>query len=140
HSRYRAVIAQSHSTHATPGPLGAVPTPATSLEAQATSQLVRPTRMLWGVDSCKSYTDDPNGGTGLLPQVASSLGAPDFWGRYLPDTGNCPGLSSAEIQAAHNRHRAILPIYNNYDCSNVSSNAAGSSYGLAAAQVAATDM
>ena len=141
HSRYRAVIARSAGPHATSGPLGSVlrqvPAPAAALDAQATSQLVRPTRMLWGVDSCKSYTDDPSGGTGLLPQVTSSLGAPDFWGRYLPNTDNCPGLSTAEIQAAHNRHMAILPIYNNYDCSNVSSNAAGSSYGLAAAQVAA---
>ena len=144
HSRYRALIARSVTAKTANGPLGAVPrqvpAPAAKLDAQATSQLVRPNRMLWGVDSCKSYTDDPNGGTGLLPQVASSLGTPDFWGRYLPNTGNCPGLSSAEVQAAHNRHMAILPIYNNYDCSNVSSNAAGSSYGLAAAQVAVSDV
>lgn len=144
HSLYRAVIAGPASTQTPFGAPGAVlhqvPVPPAKLDTQATSQLVRPTRMLWGVDSCKSYTDDPNGGTGLLPQVASSLGAPDFWGRYLPSTGNCPGLSGAEIQAAHNRHMAILPIYNNYDCSNVSSNAAGSSYGLAAAQVAVDEM
>ncbi|TMG28100.1 MAG: hypothetical protein E6H97_05620 [Chloroflexi bacterium] len=144
HSRYRAVIARSVTAQAAPGPLGAVlhqvPVPAAKLETQATSQLVRPTRMLWGVDSCKSFTDDPNGGSGLLPQVASSLGTPDFWGRYLPNTDNCPGLSGAEIQAAHNRHMAILPIYNNYDCSNVSGNEAGSSYGLAATQWAWNDM
>jgi len=143
-SRYRAVIAGSVPDQALSGPLGSVlktaPAKTSHLDLQATSPLVRPTHLLWGVDSCKSYTDDPNGGTGLLPQVASSLGTPGFWGRYLPNTPNCPGLSSAEISAAHARHMGILPIYNDYDCSAVNSNATGSEYGLAAVQWAWNDI
>jgi hypothetical protein len=109
-------------------------------DVQATSATVTPTRIMWGVDSCAAFTQDPAGSSGLLPQVTSMLGAPDFWGRYLPTTGNCPGLSSPEIAAAHSRHMAILPIYNDYDCSAVSGNAAGSSYGLAAIKWAQNDI
>jgi glycoside hydrolase-like protein len=109
-------------------------------DVQATSASVAPIRIMWGVDSCAAYTQDPAGATGLLPQVISALGAPDFWGRYLPTTGNCPGLSSAEIAAAHGHHMGILPIYNDYDCSAVSGNANGAAYGLAAVQYAQNDV
>jgi len=123
-SRYRAVIAAKTS----------------HLDMQATSQLVRPTRLLWGVDSCKAYTSDPAGNSGLMAQVTSTLGTPGFWGRYLPNTPNCPGLNAAEISAAHARHMGILAIYNDYDCSAVSGNATGSGYGLAAVQRAWNDI
>jgi len=143
-SRYRAVIARNVAASAADGPLApvlhAVQPPTTRLDLQAASALMRPTRLLWGVDSCKAFTDDPAGGNGLLPQVSGSLGAPDFWGRYLPDTTYCPGLSSTEVSAAHSRHMGILPIFNNYDCSNVSGNAAGAAYGLAALDYAQTDL
>ena len=109
-------------------------------DVQASSPVVTPTRIMWGVDSCAAFTGDPAGSSGLLPQVTSMLGAPDFWGRYLPTTGNCPGLSSDEIAAAHSRHMAILPIYNDYDCSAVSGNATGSAYGLAAIKWAQNDI
>ena len=139
HSTYRAIIARTSTSPSAPSPLGVVlrqaPANSARLDLQASSQLVRPTRMLWGVDSCKNYVD-----SGLLGQVQSQLGTPDFWGRYLPPTGNCPGLSGAEIQAAHARHMGILPIYNDYDCSAVSGDAAGSSYGLAAVQWAWNDL
>ena len=128
-SRYRAVIARSAPDSA-----------ASHLDLQASSPLVRPTRLLWGVDSCKSYTDDPSGNSGLLAQVTSMLGTPGFWGRYLPPTGNCPGLSSTEISAAHARHMGILPIYNDYDCSAVSTNPTGSAFGLAAVHWAWNDV
>jgi hypothetical protein len=108
-------------------------------DVQARSAEVTPTRIMWGVDSCAAFTQDPAGSTGLLAQVTSRLGVPDFWGRYLPTTGNCPGLSAVEIAAAHARHLGILPIYNDYDCSAVSGNAAGTSYGLAAVQDAQND-
>jgi glycoside hydrolase-like protein len=108
-------------------------------DVQAMSALITPTRIMWGVDSCAAYTQDPAGASGLLPQVISALGPPDFWGRYLPTTGYCPGLSSAEIAAAHSHHMGILPIYNDYDCSAVSGNAAGAAYGLAAVQDAQND-
>ena len=75
-----------------------------------------------------------------MPQVSGSLGAPDFWGRYLPNTTYCPGLSTPEVAAAHSRHMGILPIFNNYDCSNVAGNAAGASYGLAAVAYAQADL
>ncbi len=130
-SRYRALIARSVPDQA--------PAKTYRLELQATSPLVRPTRLLWGVDSCKAYTSDPTGNSGLMAQVTSSLGTPGFWGRYLPNTPNCPGLSGTEISAAHARHMGILPIYNDYDCSAVSGSATGSAYGLAAVQLARDD-
>jgi len=122
------------------GVLDKVRVSSSNADVQAISATVTPTRIMWGVDSCQAFTQDPAGGSGLLPQVTSMLGAPDFWGRYLPTTGNCPGLSSAEIAAAHGRHMAILPIYNDYDCSAVSGNATGSSYGLSAIRWAQNDI
>jgi hypothetical protein len=95
---------------------------------------VRP-KILWGVDSCKSLTGDPAAATGLYPQVASSLGAPDFWGRYLTYTV-CPGISPAEISAAHNHNMALLPIYNDYDCSAVVGYDTGRQYGSQAVAAA----
>ena len=142
-SRYRAVIGGLVPDSPPAGPLGPVQKtnlPAkTHLDLGASSPLVRPQRLLWGVDSCKSLSSDP-AGTGLLGQVAASLGAPGFWGRYLPNTPNCPGLNRAEIAAAHNRHMAILPIYNDYDCSAVNSDATGAAYGMAAVQWAWNDL
>ena len=142
-SRYRALIARSLPDQAASGPLGSVLNTVQAKtypqEMQATSPLVRPTRLLWGVDSCKSYTSDPTGNSGLVAQVNSTLGTPGFWGRYLPNTPNCPGLSGTEIGAAHARHMGILPIYNDYDCSAVSGNATGSAYGQAAVQLARND-
>ena len=138
-SQYRAVIGRFVSDAAPAGPTGSVrqanpAPPKAHFELGATSQLERPRRLLWGVDSCKSFSD------GLLAQVSSTLGTPSFWGRYLPNTDNCPGLSGAEISAAHARHMGILPIYNDYDCSAVSTNATGSAYGLAAVQWAWNDI
>ena len=133
-SRYRAIIGRV-VTNDTPAPAG----PSSPLNIGASSQLVRPLRVLWGVDSCKAFTDDPAGGDGLLAQATGMIGTPAFWGRYLPDTPNCPGLTGAEISAAHARHMAILPIYNNYDCSQVSSSATGSTYALAAIELAWDD-
>ena len=90
--------------------------PTTLTNIQARSAPFQPARLLWGVDSCKAFTGDPTGE--IYPGVAGGLGAPDFWGRYLTPT-MCPALSSAEVSMAHQLHMAILPIYNDYDCSNV---------------------
>ena len=143
-SRYRAVIARRIPDPAASGPLGlalnTVPAKTYHLEPQAISPLVQPTRLLWGVDSCKTSTSDPAGNSGLMAQVTSTLGTPGFWGRYLPNTPNCPGLSSTEVSAAHARHMGILPIFNDYDCSEVSGNATGSEYGLQAVQLARSDI
>jgi len=106
---------------------------------QARSVVVIPARTLWGVDSCAAFTQDPAGSTGLLGQVSSKLGTPDFWGRYLPTTANCPALSQTELAAARNRHIGILPIYNDYDCSAVSGYSAGSAYAVSAVQIAIAD-
>lgn len=90
--------------------------PSTLVDIQAQSPLVQPmvhaSQFLWGVDSCKSFT------SGIYPQVASQLGRPDFWGRYLTDT-MCPGISADEVAAAHQLDMGILPIYNDYVCSDV---------------------
>jgi hypothetical protein len=107
--------------------------------SQAVSAVVTPVRMLWGVDSCAAFTQDAAGTTGLLPKVTAMLGVPDFWGRYLPTTGQCPALSPTEVAAARNRHMGILPIYNDYDCSAVSGSAAGAAYAASAVQIAIAD-
>ena len=96
---------------------------------------VHKTRLLWGVDSCKSFTSDPGAGSGLYPLVAANLGRPDFWGRYLTNT-ICPGISGAEIAAAHNTSMGILPIYNDYNCSNVVGYDTGRQYGAEAVAAA----
>jgi Domain of unknown function (DUF1906) len=109
--------------------------PASLVNIQARSAAVQPTRMLWGVDSCKAFTSDPTGANGLYPQVVAAYGAPDFWGRYLTDTV-CPGISATEVAAAAHNHMGILPIYNDYDCSNVSGYATGIGYAAAATAAA----
>lgn len=109
--------------------------PASLVNVQVQSNPVRPVRMLWGVDSCQSFTTDPNAGNGLYPQVAGRLGAPDFWGRYLTQTV-CPGISEAEIAAAHVKHMGILPIYNDYHCSHVVGYDTGTEYATEAVAAA----
>jgi len=106
---------------------------------QARSAVVTPAWMLWGVDSCAAFTQNAAGTTGLLAQVNSALGRPDFWGRYLPTTGNCQALSQTEVAAARNHHMGILPIYKDYDCSAVSGYAAGSAYAASAVRIAIAD-
>jgi hypothetical protein len=109
--------------------------PASLVNVQARSSAVQPTRMLWGVDSCKAFTSDPTGANGLYPQVVATYGAPDFWGRYLTDTV-CPGISATEVAAAAHNHMGILPIYNDYNCSAVSGYATGTGYAAAATAAA----
>jgi hypothetical protein len=104
---------------------------------QARSAAVQPSRLLWGVDSCKPVTSDAAGAGGLYPQVNSILGQPDFWGRYLTTTPNCPGISSAEVAAAAAHHMGFLPIYNAYDCSAVAGYDTGRSYAAEATSAAA---
>jgi hypothetical protein len=124
------------------GPLGSVLNRVAAIrnspEVVARSPLIHSPRLIWGVDSCKAFTQDPSGSTGLYPQVAGSLGAPDFWGRYLTTTYNCPGISAAEVAAAHARNMGILPIYDDYDCGALTGYGTGRSYaaGAAAAAVA----
>ena len=109
--------------------------PVSLVDVQARSAAVQPTRMLWGVDSCKAFTSDPTGANGLYPQVVAAYGAPDFWGRYLTNTV-CPGISAAEVAAAAHNHMGILPIYNDYNCSNVSGYATGAGYAASAVAAA----
>ena len=104
---------------------------------QARSAAVQPSRLLWGVDSCKPVTSDAAGASGLYPQVSSILGQPDFWGRYLTTTPNCPGISNAEVAAAAAHHVGYLPIYNAYDCSAVAGYDTGRTYAAAATAAAA---
>jgi len=111
------------------------PTKLINIQARSAVTAPQVTRVLWGVDSCKSFTTDPNGGNGLLPQVRGRLGMPDFWGRYLTQTV-CPPISGAEIEAAHRYHMGILPIYNDYHCSNVVGYGAGRQYAGAATEAA----
>ena len=94
--------------------------------------------LLWGVDSCSPYAGDPLRGPGILPVVSLALGRPDFWGRYLTDSV-CPALSSAEVRAAHARRMAILPIFNEADCSNVTGRDRSSAYAIGAAKRAIED-
>jgi hypothetical protein len=110
--------------------------PTALVNIQARSNPIQPTRILWGVDSCKAFTSSPTGADGLLPQVMGRLGMPDFWGRYLTNTV-CPGISTAEIAAAAHFHMGILPIYNDYDCSNVVGYDTGKGYAASAIAAAA---
>jgi glycoside hydrolase-like protein len=114
--------------------LSKVSGPSVLVDVQARSAAIQPTRILWGVDSCKAFTT--TGADGLIYQVGASLGMPDFWGRYLTDTV-CPGISSAEIALAAHYGMGILPIYNAYNCSNVAGYAAGKRYAAAATTAAA---
>lgn len=104
---------------------------------QARSAAAQPTRLLWGVDSCKPLTSDPSASAGLYAEVRRHYGKPDFWGRYLTTSGNCPGISSTEITAAIYHHLGILPIYNNYDCSAVNGYPTGLRYATEAVAAAA---
>ena len=103
------------------------------VDVQAKSGPVEPTHLLWGVDSCKALVGDPTGD--LFWAVSRKLGTPDFWGRYLTDTV-CPGISAAEVALASQYHMGILPIYNDYDCSNVRYYATGHGYAVAAVAAA----
>jgi hypothetical protein len=103
---------------------------------QVRSEPLQPTRLLWGVDSCKPFTSDPHAAGGLYKQVMRYYGQPDFWGRYLTSTYNCPGISSTEVAAAAVRHMGFLPIYNNYDCSAVRGYSAGRRYAAEASAAA----
>lgn len=100
---------------------------------QATSKLVAPivhsSKILWGVDSCSSLT------SGIYPQVVNQLGSPDFWGRYLTNTV-CPGINGDEVSSARYYHMGILPIYNDYNCSDVVGYDTGRQYGAAAVAAA----
>lgn len=111
--------------------------PTSLVDIQARSAEMQPTRILWGVDSCKSFTGSPTGADGLLPHIAGTVGMPDFWGRYLTDTV-CAGISAAEISAAAHHHIGILPIYNAYNCSNVVGYETGRRYAAEAAAAAAS--
>jgi hypothetical protein len=115
----------------------AAPTPAPNqpglVDIQAKSSPVEPTHLLWGVDSCKPLTGNPGGD--LFWSVVGGFGTPEFWGRYLTDTV-CPGLSSAEVSLASRYHMGLLPIYNDYNCSNVSYYSTGHEYAVEAAAAA----
>jgi hypothetical protein len=103
------------------------------VDIQARSAAVEPTHLLWGVDSCKAFTGDPTGE--LFNAAVRKLGTPDFWGRYLTDTV-CPGISPSEVALASRYHMGILPIYNDYNCSNVSYYDTGHAYAVAATAAA----
>ncbi len=108
------------------------PTPAPNqpglVDIQAKSSPVEPTHLLWGVDSCKPMTS-------IFSSIVGGFGTPEFWGRYLTDTV-CPGLSSAEVSIASQYHIGLLPIYNDYNCSNVSYYSTGHQYAVEAAAAA----
>jgi hypothetical protein len=105
-----------------------VEVPTSLVNIQARSAATQPSRILWGVDSCKSLTS-------ILSQVTGRFGTPDFWGRYLTDTG-CPGISAAEISTAARLHMGLLPIYNDYNCSRVDGYATGQRYATEASSAA----
>jgi hypothetical protein len=142
-SQFRAVIGRNANQPRARGPLASLlekaPLTPSRLDIQVSSALVKPVRTLWGVDSCKALTQDPSGNSGLYQQVLTAYGPPDFWGRYLTTTYNCPGLSATEISAAHAHHMGILPIYDDYDCSALSGYATGAGYAAGAAAAAIAD-
>jgi hypothetical protein len=131
---YTAVIGSLPSSPAKPAHLTTTAHPSELIDIQARSVAVEPTHILWGVDSCKAMTGDPSGRE-IFPTIVSGMGTPQFWGRYLTNTV-CPGISSAEVALAAKYHIGILPIYNDYDCSNVSYYGTGHGYAAAAVEAA----
>jgi len=107
-------------------------------DIQVRSAPMKPTRLLWGVDSCKPFTNDPTGAGGLYGQVTRYYGTPDFWARYMTRTYNCPGISQAEIAAAAYKHMGLLPIYNDYDCNAVRTYNVGLRYATEASAAASS--
>lgn len=105
------------------------PSPQPLVDIQVRSAAVQPTHLLWGVDSCKALSGDPTGE--LFAAVVRKLGTPEFWGRYLTDTV-CPGISAHEAGIAARYHMGILPIYNDYNCSDVRYYDTGHAYAVAA--------
>jgi hypothetical protein len=110
---------------------------ASLIDIQVRSTPVQPTRLLWGVDSCKPLTNNPTAVGGLYGQVAHYYGKPDFWARYMTNTYNCPGISQAEIAAAAFRKMGLVPIYNDYDCNAVRTYKVGLRYATDASATAA---
>ena len=106
------------------------------VDIQARSAAVQPTSLLWGVDSCKPITTSASGSNGLYAQVSRNYGSPDFWGRYMTNTYNCPGLNTTEIAAAAYRNFGILPIYNDYNCNAVRGYKVGLQYAAEATAAA----
>lgn len=133
---YTAVIGQLPAHHSSPA-IGQVLKAANGAPAlvnvQAKSQSLQPTHVLYGVDSCKAIVGDPSGD--LFSKIVGGFGTPEFWGRYLTNTV-CPGISSAEIALAARYHIGLLPIYNDYNCSNVSYYDTGHGYADAAVAAA----
>jgi hypothetical protein len=128
---YTAVIGALPTSEARPAKSASSPTGL--VDVQARSVAIEPTHIMWGVDSCKAMTGDPSGE--IFPTIVSGMGTPQFWGRYLTDTV-CPGISSAEVALAAKYHIGILPIYNDYNCSNVSYYGTGHDYAAAAVAAA----
>jgi Domain of unknown function (DUF1906) len=63
----------------------------------------------WGVDSSWSPITDT-----MLSSVTSALGKPDFWGRYIGQTGTAPDMTASEATLAHQNGIKILPIFSEY--------------------------
>lgn len=132
---YTAIIGQIPATH-TSSPAGRATQPAGTsalVNIQARSASLQPSHVLYGVDSCKAIVGDPTGD--LFWKIVGGFGTPQFWGRYLTDTV-CPGISSAEVALAAQEHMGILPIYNDYNCSNVQYYDTGHGYAVAAVAAA----
>ena len=110
--------------------LSKVQGPTSLVNIQARSTSMQPTRILWGVDSCRAMTS-------IFSEVVNRFGTPQFWGRYLTDTV-CPGISSYEVATAAYFHIGILPIYNEYNCSNVVGYDTGKGYAAEATAAAAS--
>jgi hypothetical protein len=62
----------------------------------------------WGVDSWNPIT------SASLSSVTSALGKPDFWGRYIGQTGNAPDMTASEATLAHQNGIKILPIFSEF--------------------------
>jgi hypothetical protein len=107
------------------------PAPTTALvnvQARSAAMQLQSTRILWGVDSCRSIL-------AIFSQTVARFGKPDFWGRYLTNTV-CPGIGADEVAAAAREHIGLLPIYNDYNCSNVSGHQTGLEYAAVAVNTA----
>ncbi len=76
----------------------------------------------WGVDSCSPITSS------YLADVKTWGGTtPTFWGRYLTNNSVCPNgqLSGSEVTLCKDNNIGIIPVVNNWNLSELSTESYG---------------
>jgi Rv2525c-like, glycoside hydrolase-like domain len=86
---------------------------------QATSGLVSVTWVWWGVDSVDAITQAE------VDSVTTSLGKPDFFGRYIGQLAGGYNMKVSDATVAHSNGIRILPIFSEFAQGTTSTHATG---------------